>query len=513
MGNESRTANSIRNSSMSAVAQIVSVVLNFIGRTFFIKYLNIDYLGVNGLFTNILTLLSLAELGVGTSIVYMMYSPIAKGDTYKVAAFNNLFRKIYNIIGCFVFTVGLLLIPFLNDIIKDVPNIKENLSIIYVLFLANTSISYFFTYKRSLLIAHQKDYLNSKNVIKFAIIKDIVIVLILLLTRNYYLYLFAQIFITFLSNWTISRLADKLFPEIVNIKDAKITQDEKKSIFKNTMGMMCHKIGSVVVSGTDNILISSFVGLSTVGVYSNYQLIQKVALQIISQGVNAVTASVGNLVATCDRTKVFSVYKNLYFLNFTLAYFMAAMFYSLIDSFISIWIGDTFIINEWAMLVIAINLFFNQIRVPSQVIINSYGVFWEVKWKSIVEAIVNLSFSLIFTLVFEWGLTGILLGTIVSNITTNLWWEPYAAFRYGMHQPVILYIRFFIRDCFIFAITLLLIRVESKFLSTLIDENYLFFLFQFIISFIIAVAIYLLVYYKNEGFNFLISNFRKTIRI
>jgi len=509
---ESRTSNSIRNSGFSALAQVVSIILNFVGRTFFIKLLNIEYLGVNGLFSNIITMLSLAELGVGTAIVYMMYEPIAKGNIRKVAAYNQLFRKIYNIIGIFILVAGLCVTPFLNDVIKDAPDIKENLYAIYILFLLNSSVSYFFTYKRSLLIAHQKEYLNSKNVIYFAIIKDIVLIIVLLLTRSFYLYLVSQIVITFLSNYTISRVADKTFPEIVKIKDEKITKGEKKTIAKNTAGMVCHKIGSVIVSGTDNILISSFVGIAAVGIYSNYKLIQKVSSQVISQAVNSVTASVGNLVASADNDRVYEVFKKLYFVNFTLSYFVAVLFFALIDSFITIWIGDEFILGYWSMLIISVNLFFNQIRVPSQVIINSYGVFWEVKWKSIVEAIINLSASLFFAFVLKMELTGILLGTIVSNLATNLWWEPYAAYRFGMHKPLKEYMAMFLRDLLIFGISLAFITWANNQLQAVISNNLILFATQLMAAIVVATAIYLAIYSRNKGFAYLQENLKKIIK-
>lgn len=509
---ESRTSNSIRNSSFSALAQIVSIILNFVGRTFFIKLLNIEYLGVNGLFSNIITMLSLAELGVGTAIVYMMYDPIAKRDVRKVAAYNQLFRKIYNIIGVFILIVGLCVTPFLSNVIKDAPDIKENLYVIYILFIVNSSISYFFTYKRSLLIAHQKEYLNSLNVVYFAIIKDIILIIVLLLTRSYYLYLLSQIVITFLSNYTISRVADKTFPEIVKIKDEKITKEEKKAIAKHTAGMVCHKIGSVIVSGTDNILISSVVGISAVGIYSNYKLIQKVSSQVISQAVNSVTASVGNLVASSDNDRVYDVFKKLYFVNFTLSYFVAVLFFALIDSFITIWIGEEFIMEYWSMLIISVNLFFNQIRVPSQVIINSYGVFWEVKWKSIVEALINLSASLFFAFILKMQLTGILLGTIVSNIATNLWWEPYAAYRYGMHKPLKEYMSMFLRDLFIFGVSLAIVTFSNRYLQETISNDLILFLTQLIAATVIATVIYITIYSRTHGYVYLKDNIRKLIK-
>lgn len=509
---DSRTENSIRNSGFSALAQIVSIILNFVGRTFFIKLLNIEYLGINGLFSNIITMLSLAELGVGTAIVYMMYEPIAKGNICKVAAYNQLFRKIYNIIGVFILVAGLCVTPFLNDVIKNAPDIRENLSLIYFLFLLNSSVSYFFTYKRSLLIAHQKEYLNSKNVIYFAIIKDVVLIFVLVLTHSFYLYLVAQILITFLSNRSISKVADITFPEIVKIKNEKISKEEKKTIIKNTAGMVCHKIGSVIVSGTDNILISSFIGIAAVGVYSNYKLIQKVSSQVISQAVNSVTASVGNLVASADNDRVYDVFKKLYFVNFTLSYFVAVLFFALIDSFITIWLGGDFILNYWPMLIISVNLFFNQLRVPSQVIINSYGVFWEVKWKSIVEAAINLSASLFFAFVLKLELTGILLGTIVSNLATNLWWEPYAAYRFGMHKPLKEYMIMFIRDLIVFSASIVLVTIVNDYLQITICEKTILFIVELIASFMIASTIFLLVYFKNDGFTYMIVNFKKIIK-
>ena len=509
---DSRTANSIRNTSMSALAQVVSIILNFIGRTFFIKLLSIEYLGINALFANIITILSLAELGIGTAIVYMMYDPIAKGNIQKVAAFNHLFRKIYNIIGCFVFLAGLCLVPFLGKIIKEAPNITENLTIIYVLFLANTSVSYFFTYKRSLLIAHQKEYLNSRNVICFAIIKDVVLILVLLATRNFYLYLASQIIITLLSNLSISKVANKAFPEVVNCEGCEITKTEKKTIFKNTTGMLCHKIGAVIVSGTDNILISSFVGIVSVGLYANYQLIQKVASQIISQAVNAVTASVGNLAASSDTDKVYDVFKKLYFINFTLSFFVAVMYYSLIDTFITIWIGKDFILNNFAVLILSVNLFFNQIRVPSQVIINSYGVFWEIKWKSIVEAIINISSSLVFVIYFEMGLTGVLLGTVVSNLATNLWWEPYGAFCCAMKKPLFEYAKVFCYDTLVFASTIFCISVTNQYLLDVVKNSIVCFLIQLFLSMTISIIIYFVLYYRKSEFKYLQSNVIKLIR-
>ena len=372
----SRTKNSLRNYGMTVFSQVAGILLSFIGRTFFIKLLSIEYLGVNGLFSNILSLLSLAELGVGTAITYMMYKPIAEDNIEKVAAYNNLFRKIYNVIGLFILVVGLSLTPLVDSFIKERPDIDENLYVIYILFVCNSAISYFFTYKRSLLIAYQKEYVNSKNIIQFALIKDVVLIGLLFAFRNYYIYLIAQIIITFLSNLSISYKTNRLFPDIVKIKPKPVSKEEIKTIAKNTAAMLCHKIGSVVVSGTGNLFLSYYVGIVSVGIYSNYVLISNCANQMLGKGVNSLTASLGNLVATASNKDVYQIFKKIYFLNFVLAYVIAICFYSLIEPFISIWIGKEYLLDLKSVLMIALNsIFFYQLRIPSQMVINTYGLF------------------------------------------------------------------------------------------------------------------------------------------
>lgn len=510
----SRTANSIRNSYMSMLSQIVSIGLNFIGRTFFIKLLNIDYLGINGLFTNILTLLSLAELGIGTAIIYMMYKPISDNDLRQVAAYNNLFKKVYNFIGCIIFILGLFLIPFLDVIINNPPMISENLVIIYILFLTNTSISYFFTYKRSLLIAYQKEYINSRNIIQFAIVKDVVLIIILYFTRDYYLYLGAQICITFLSNLAISYKTNKLFPDIVKLKHERVSKDDIRIIIKNTGAMLCHKIGGVIVTGTDSILISSFVGVAAVGIYSNYLLISTCTKQIIDKGINSLTASFGNLVASSSSDSVFIVFKRIFFINFTCAFFVSILFFALVDSFITIWIGDEFLMANTCVFIISFNmLFLNQLRIPSQIVINTFGLFWQIKWKSIVEALLNLLFSLIFVVIYNWGILGVLLGSLISNVLTNIWWEPYIAYKFGMKQSLSAYFISFIRYSVLFLFVIAIIKVIQLYIFLeLFDNSVILFMANFLSSSILAIGLYWFFFNKKEEFLYMQNLLLQLIR-
>lgn len=492
---ENRTANSIKNYSVTVISQIISILLSFIGRTFFVKLLSIEYLGVNGLFTNILSILSLAELGIGTAITYMMYNPIATDNIEKVAAYNQLFRKIYNFIGLFILTLGACITPFIYSFIKDDPNIPENLHIVFVLFVINSAISYFYTYKRSLLIAYQKEYINNKNIIEFAIIKDVVLIAILFASKDYYLYLTAQIIITFASNVAISKKTNKLFPHIVTAKPQTISNAEIKTIKKNTIAMICHKIGSVIVSSTGNIFISYFVGLAMVGIYSNYLLISTCISQIIGKGVNSVTASLGNLVAESDLHKIYNVYEKIYFLNFTLSFLTALYFYVMADSFVTIWLGKEFLIDKDCLFIIALNfLFFYQIRIPSQMIINTFGLFWQIKWKSLVEAGINLLGVYIFTAYLNMGIKGILLSALISNILTNLWWEPYVAFKHGMKQPLLIFYKRFIKDTLTFLTLALVLKNIIPFIYNLSDNVIIQMFLLFVTASISSVAILYLIY-------------------
>lgn len=503
---DSRTKNSIRNYGATMFAQLLSILLNFIGRTVFIYFLGVEYLGVNGLFSNILSLLSLAELGVGTAITYMMYKPIADGDVDKIAGYNLLFKKIYNYIGLFILIVGLGLTPFVDSLIKGKPDISENIYLIYALFVINSSISYFYTYKRSLLIAFQKEYINNSNIVQFALVKDVALIAVLFCFRNFYIYLVTQIIVTFLSNIFISIKVNKLFPHIVKLKNKKIPSSEIKIIIKNTAAMVCHKIGSAAISGTGNIFISYFVGLATVGIYSNYILISQCAIQIVGKGITSLTASFGNLVASDTHERVFQVFKKIYFINFVLSLTIGVLYFSLIQPFITIWIGKEYLLGSSSILIIVINtLFFNQIRVPAQIVINTYGLFWQIKWKSLVEAAINLGLSFLLIAHFNLGINGVLLSALISNICTNLWWEPYVATKLGMKVKFWPYMRVFLANTILFLCTIFIIGLIDDYIDINIHSIIANICLRIFLSILLITGIVLIFYRNTTEFKYILS--------
>ena len=297
---ESRTKNTMRNVKTGAIVQLINKLMAFLVRTVFIKCLNSEYLGVNGLFSNVLTILSFAELGIGTAIIFNMYKPVADEDKEKLKSLMQLYKKAYNLIGVIVFVLGLCVVPFMNYIVKDAPNISENLILIYILFLFNTSVSYFFTYKKSIISAHQKQSIINNIDSFFYLLKSIIEIIFLFVTKNFIVYLVIQILGTILENIILSIKADKMYPYLKE-KDIKpLNKDESKGIFDNVKSLIIYKFGGVIMNGTDNILISMLVNVGTVGLCSNYTMVIQAIKSVISSALNGVTASVGNLNAVGD---------------------------------------------------------------------------------------------------------------------------------------------------------------------------------------------------------------------
>ena len=500
MTNQSRTEHSIRNTTVAMITQIVSVLLSFVTRTVFIKKLGADYLGVNGLFSNILTMLSLAEMGVGTAIIYAMYKPLAEKDEKKISALMSLYERLYRIIGLVVAGIGLALVPFLDVFIKERPAIPY-LEGIYLLYLANTVFSYFFTYKRSIIIADQQGYLSNLNTTNFLILQNIVQIVLLQATGNYYLFLITQIVCTVISNVVISRKADRMYPYLRKYKKETLTKSDKQSLWKSVVGMMSSKLGAAVVNGTDNLLISAFVGVYTVGLYSNYKLIVNTVKTLFVQCVSAVTASVGNLNATESREKSSEFFFKIDFVNYVLAYFGSLYIFSLINPFVELWLGKEYILSMKVVLVLILDFYVIQMRQAPQIYINTYGLFWQIKWKSILEAVINLMVSLLFVAYFKWGVFGVLLGTLVSNIATNLWWEPYVVFRFGLDMPFSRYIVLYLKNIGFLMVNMVIIDLLQ---STIEAEGIAMLIRKGIIVTLIG-GTFVAVNYKKAEFKYCIS--------
>lgn len=499
-----RTTNSVRNTSVGLIGKIATIIFNFIKRTVFIYVLDATYLGISGLFTNILTVLSLSELGFGTAMVYAMYQPIATSDEKKISALMNFYAKVYRIVGVFVLVAGCALIPHLGFFIGDpvLPADLPPLWIIYLLYLLNTASSYFFSYKRSLITACQKDYINSVNNMLFDLIRIIGQTIILFAFKDFILYLVLQLICTLASNIAISRKADKLFPYLKKHKDEKLSKQTKGIIGQNVFAMSCHKLGGVVVSGTDNILISKFVGLVATGCYYNYTMITSAVSSIYNQIFNAITASAGNLIALESEEDVYKVYKKLLFMNGYIAVFCTSCLVTLIHPFMSLLWGGLYVFDDAIMYVIMLNFFLTCMRKTNNVYINAGGLFWPLKWKALAEAVINLGASIFLAEGMHMGVLGVVLGTTISSVLTNFWWEPYVVYKKLLHKNLGKYFALIIQYFLLTLISIALCNFLFAFFG--LPENLLGLILKGIIAVIIPNLI-LLVYFRTPEYKYFLT--------
>lgn len=433
MNKQSRTKNSIINIIAAVSGQGISILVSFITRICFISKLGEVYLGVNSLFTNIVGLLSLAELGVGTAINYSLYKPLADNDQSTIKSLMQLYKKIYYIIGIAIFIIGVALLPFLNIFMKaSETNSVPNLKLIFFLFVLNTSVSYFYSFKRALIISDQKRYIATIYRYGFYIAMNLFQVLILITTQNFIFYLIIMLLCTILENISISIKADKMYPYLKEKNVEKLDNGILSDIKKNTLALLFHKVGSTVVNSTDNILISKIIGIITVGVYSNYLLITNALNVVIAQLFMALTASIGNMGVTESKDKSEIVFYKIFFANFWIDAIISAALYSSVNMLVVTWFGESLVLSKSILALIVINFFIYQIRRTVLTYRDAYGLFWQDRYKALIEALLNIILSIVLGV--KMGLSGIFLGTIASTLLVSIWIEPYILFKYGFNS-------------------------------------------------------------------------------
>ena len=495
-----RTKNSIKNIIVTLIGHIVSLVISFVARLVFVRMLSAEYLGINGLFTDILSILSLAELGLGSAIIYGLYKPLAVKDEKKIKAWMNFYALVYRIVGIVVLVLGISLMPFLDIIIKEQPNIS-NLNLIYLLFLTNSVSTYFFAYKRSLIMADQKNYIVTFYQKFFTILVNVVQMIALFLTKNFILYLVIKIIVSLLENLVIARRADMMYPFLKEKNKEKLTVEDKKGLYKNVQAMVYHRVGGVMVEGTDNILVSSFVGIIWVGLYSNYSLIVNAIFGIISQVFESVTASVGNMNAIESKEKSFDIYKVMLLLNFWFFGFSTIALWILLNPFIMLWLGEDYLMSTIIESMIVINFYIKGMRRITLIFRDSFGLFWNDRYKPLVEVIINLLVSAILAQYF--GIIGVLFGTFISTMTTSFWIEPYVVYKYGFQRNVGDYFK---RNAIFFA-TLLIAAIPTWYVSSILFTtiNIWTFIGKVTVCIVIPNLIFILIFKNTAEFKYVMG--------
>lgn len=499
-----RTKNSLLNITAGLGNQIIITGLSFFSRTVFINSLGIEYLGINGLFTNLLAMLTLAEAGLGASIMYSLYKPVAENDQNRIQILMNFYRKAYMVIALIILVLGLSIMPFLNFIIKDTS--VDNISLIYLIFLLNTVTPYLYVHKNSFLNVCQKGYIVTVIYSISSIISTCIKIGILHYTQNYILFLIIDSAITISNSIILAIIVNKMYPYLKNKVTGKLDRETKNGLIKNVKAIVLQNIGNYLVFGTDNIIISSFVSVTAVGLYSNYNMLIEISRTFINQIFNNIYHSVGNLVTKETRDKVYSVYKVYRFLNFWLYSLFTIFLAILLEPFISLWIGSQYLMSKSVLVVLMICFYERGMRSSITTIKTTAGIFHEDRYVPLIQAGVNLVFSIF--LVKYIGILGVFLGTLISALAVPFWTTPYFVYKKVFQKPLINYFLNYSYYVIVGFATFLITRTICNLIPS---ENMFHLVLIAIVCLIIPNTIYILIFYKTEEFKYLLVIIRNIL--
>ncbi len=488
MNTNSRLSNSIKNISFGLIAQLLQMILGFVSRTIFIKYLAVEYLGVNGLFSNILSLLSLTELGITSAILYSLYKPLAEKDERKLAGLVNFFAKVYRNIALVIAVIGLSLIPFLHQIVENPPlQLEKDLILIYLLFLFNTVSSYFLQYKASILHADQKSYEVSKNNIFIFLLQNTLQILVLVLFQNFILYLIIQSVMQLFGNIMISRKVSILYPFLTKYKSETIDAETKSKIYSNVKSTGIVKVSGLLVNSTHNIILNYFSGLVMVGLLSNYNLLIGLASGVIMQVFANIRGSIAHINVTESHEKKVATFNTINFANFWIYGWVAVGIIFLLNDFIQIWIGSKYVLSIWAVVALALNFYMLGMQNAVWTFKSTFGIFKEGRYVVFFTALINL--ILAFWLGSIFGLEGILFATAIARLVTNCWYDPYLVYKIALQLNPIEYLKKYTFYIVIIAVTIAILFGLNVFLP---KTNFLIFIVKVLLCLIIPnIVIYL----------------------
>ena len=508
----SRTEFATLNTSIALAIQPFSVIIGFINRTIFVSILGVTYLGLSSYLTSIVSILSLAELGIGEAMSYALYSPLVREEHGKINAFMILFKKLYRIIGVSIFVFGGILSLFLPNLIKDY-TINNELYWIFFLFIFNSGSSYFFAYKRTLLYVDQRNYVM--NLINFGLntLRVFLQIAILIFTQNFIFYLLIETILNIIGNVIMSYIVDRLYNYLYNEEITPINQEEKEKFIRNIKGNTLGSIGAKIVFQTDSILMAKFINLAAIGIYGNYTYVLGFVAMLVNTVMGSITSSIGNLIHSEDTTleAKISFLKKYQFIAFSLIYFASIGYLLFVHPFIIIWLGENLSFNQWTEIVIVINFFITAYRQPNLVLISVHGLSYEQNKKVIAEILLNIFLSLFFLLILDLGVAGILLGTIGSTLLTCTWYEPYSVFKYGLKTSSKNYFRTMIQHFILAGLSILLFSLLDYYF--LIQLDFIYSLVIKIILYLIVLVIYILIFRNHEGGRQIILMIQKVLKL
>lgn len=490
-----RTEKSLRNFIFAVASQVITVALSFITRTCLIYCLGIEAVSINGLFTEVITALSLAELGVGSAIVYNLYKPLAEGDHQKVSQLMNLFRKAYRIIALATLVIGISLTPWLQFFIRDLSYDISYIRVIYLMFVFQSVVSYLFSYKLALLEADQNSYIVTKISTIFRIIGTILILIILVTTKKYIFFLGANILLVIVTNAYASHVVDKKYPYIN--KNERLPKEERTQIFGNIRNIFVKQFAGRVVDSTDNILISTLVSTLLVGYYSNYLVVIGVFKQLADKMMAAATASMGNLYVTERTENKIETLNRLTFIFYVFASIASVGTFACVQPFIKLWLGDNYLLDYSVVAILCLLLVTEITYQPLSTAMHLSGFFEIGRNISFVSAVMNLAVSIVLGM--KIGLIGIFIGTMCTY-TIEIITKIHYLFKLYFKENSIRYVSFWIRMFFVYFVEIIIIYIINLHLHFSALPA---FIFNGFAAVLLTFAIITLVFGKSDAYIYL----------
>ena len=494
-----RVKSATRNIAFGYIGQVATMIMSFVLRKIFIMHLSETLLGVNSLYTNILSILNMAELGIGTALNFSLYAPVARGEKEKIKSYMQMYRKAYYTIALVVAIIGTMLSPFLKYLVKNPEGTTlRDLTLYYFIFLFNTVSSYFVAYKYSLINAEQKNYIQTNIITITKVITVFFQIIVIVLTKNFYLFLITDAAIQLIQKIFVSRFLNNMYPYLREKNIEKLSKEESDEVWGKTKALVFHKIGDVARLQTDALIISSFIEVAMAGFVDNYNMVISSVSNFVNIVFNSVISSFGNLIATESRQKQYEMFKVYRFFASWVYGFSCVGFMVLLTPLIRIIYGDYWALAPMVVYCILIDYYFKGDRIVLSNYKTAAGVFEQDKYLALIQGAVNLVISIALVQT-SLGLTGIYIGTIVSGLIANIT-KPVIIYRTCFEMDA----KSYFVDTFKYLASLIFVLVVCNVVSiyVLSNLNILTFLLMAVIITVVFNGVYLLLYGRSDEFKY-----------
>lgn len=504
-----RVQSAARNIVFGYIGNLTTQILGFVLRSIFIAHLGDTLNGVNDLYTSLLSVLSMAELGVGTALNYSLYGPVARKDYEKIKSYMLLYRKAYRVIGLVIGAAGLLVSPFLPYLVKQPEGVSvRDMTLYYFIFLFNTVSSYFVAYKYSLVNAEQKNYIQTNVITVTKMITVTLQIGVILATRNFYLYLLTAAFVELIQKIFVSDYLNRRYPYLKDRNVARLSREETGEVVQKTKALMFHKIGDVARLQTDSMIISSFINVTLVGYVGNYNMILTSVSNFVNIIFNSVLSSFGNLIATESKDKQYQMFRIYRFFACWIYGFSAVGFFLLLTPLIILWpsVGPGKTLPATVVGLILTDYYFKGDRIVLSNFKTAAGVFEQDKYLALLQGAVNLVISI--ALVQKIGLSGVYVGTIVSGLIANVT-KPFIIYKACFDRDARAY---FVDSVKYLTVILGILAVLAGVKSAVLQEITVWgFAGMFVLVVIVFNGVFLLLFGRTEEFGYLWGIVRKKL--